>query len=233
MKKMLFFILFSLFVVAVYGQFHYTPPPMPMHDQFMMTPTYSNPVYRCKIYLSNGEIVEGESSVFKDVDGGFYLKIKKQKYEPFDTDSVFVNQCHGMPKGDHWLFETVSGKLSVYNKYPTNVLNSNSYITKRKGQYTPYDKSKFILEIEDNSEALAMYQKINKTQTTAQILTWGGVGVVIISFLTLPPGGTDKDFSELPQSKLIIGGAVLSLVGYIVGRSSEYDYFDVIEKYNE
>lgn len=211
MKKLFLLLFLTIIVSQLLGQFSFTPPPPPpMHHNFY-TPSYDNPEYRCKIYLKDGTIIEGESGIYKRGDGEFYLKIKKQKYLPSETDSIYVNQCTGIPKFDHWLFETISGNLLVYNKYPINELNKNSFITKTKNEFTPFNKDNLRIEIEDHPEALAMYNNIRKKKTTSNILTWGGIGVIVISFATLPSGGTDKEFSELSQTKFMIGGCIMAL----------------------
>lgn len=184
MKKL--FLLLSLMIIVsqLLGQFSFTPPPppMPMHNNFFPSSYNNIQEYRCKIYLDDGKMVEGESAIYKNNDGEFYLKIKKEKYYPSETDSIFVNQCIGIPKLDYWLFETISGNLFVYNKYPVNELNKNSFITKTKNEFIPFNKDNLLIEIEDHPEALSMYNNIRKRKTTSNILTWGGVGVIIISF---------------------------------------------------
>jgi len=236
MKKLFLLLLFTIIVSQLLGQFSFTPPPPPVmsmnQDLYMLKHNY-NPEYRCEIYLKDGTMVEGESGIYKKADGTFYLKIKKEKFLPSETDSIFVNQCTGIPKLDHWLFETISGKLFVYNKYPINELNKNSFISKNKNEIIPFNKDNLRMEIEDHPEALTLYNKIHKRKTTSNILSWGGAGIILMSFLTLPAGGTDKELSDLPQMKFMIGGGIMAFVGMIVRISSDDTYFDVVEKYNE
>ena len=235
MKKLFLLLLLTIIVSQLLGQMSFTPPPppMPMHDNFFPSAYNNIQEYRCKIYLKDGTMVEGESGIYKKNDGEFYLKIKKEKYTPSETDSIFVNQCTGIPKFDYWMFETISGDLFVYNKYPVNELNKNSFITKTKNEFIPFNKDNLLIEIEDRPEALTLYNKIRKRKTTSNILSWGGVGVIIVSFLTLPAGGTDEEISDLPQIKFMIGGGIMAFAGMIVRISSDETYFDVVEKYNE
>ena len=241
MKKKFLLLLGFFIIVNCFGQFSMTPPPtmpkniptIPMHDNFFPTSYNNVQEYRCEIYLEDGDMIEGESAIFKNNDGEFYLKIKKEKYYPSETDSIFVNQCIGLPKLDYWLFETVSGNLLIYNKYPVNELNKNSFIAKQKKELIPFNKESLRIEIEDNQEALNMYNDIRKRKMTSNSLSWGGVGIILFSFLTLPAGGTEEEFSDLPQMKFMIGGGILAFAGMIVRISSDVTYFDVVEKYNE
>lgn len=234
MKKW-FFLFFTIIVSQLLGQFSFTPPTppiMPMNQNYNLHSNY-NPVYHCKIYLNDSTIVEGESKIHSNFDGDYYLKIKKQKYFSSETDSVFINQSTGIPKKNYWLFKTISGQLSVYNKYPKEELNKNSFISKIKNEYTPFNKANLLNEIKDHPEALSMYNKIRTNVKVSHILTWGGLGTLLISYANLPPEGTDKEFSELSQFKFILGGSFMLLAGLIGHISSDDTYFDVIEKYNE
>lgn len=234
MKKMLV-LLFSLIVVNVFGEFHFTPPPppMPMNQFNYNAIPYHDPVYRCEVFLTDGTMIEGKSSLYKDIEGEFHLKIDKEIYTPANTDSIHVNQCLGIPKEDYWLFKTVSGKLSIFNKYPENNLDKNAFISKTEDILIPYSKTSLFTQIRDNPDALSMYNKINSTNKAGNVLAWGGLGVIVVSFLSLPHGGTDKDFSELPQFRYMIGGGILSFIGYIVKQTNKNTYFDVVKKYNK
>ncbi|MDP8204206.1 MAG: hypothetical protein P9L95_06715 [Candidatus Tenebribacter mawsonii] len=234
MKK-LFLLLFTILASQLLGQISFTPPAppvMPM-NQNLYIPSNYNPEYRCEIYLKDGTMVDGESGIYKKAGGKFYLKIKKEKFIPCETDSIYVNQCTGIPKDDYWLFKTISGKLSVYNKYPKEELNKNSFVTKIKNEYTPYNKTNLLHEIKDHPEALSMYKKINTNVMVSHLLTWGGAGILLISYANLPPEGTDKEFSKLPQFKFILGGSFMFLAGLIGHISSDDTYYDVVKKYNE
>jgi hypothetical protein len=243
MKKWLLFLFSSVVIFNCFGQISMIPPPkipthipqpdFPMYDHMMFFP--SEPVlYDCNLYLSDSTTVVGESGIYKNNDGIYYINIEKQKYMPGDTDSVYVNKFWGLPKGDHWLFKTASGNVNIYCKYPTISLNKNSFLSKIEDQFIPFSSANLKLEIEDNPEALSMYNSVTNYNLMGGVMTFGGLGVVLISFLSLPKDGVgEKDLSDFPQTNFMIGGAISVAVGSIIIMSKKITYNDVVKIYNE
>ena len=188
-------------------------------------------IYTFRVYLKDGKVLEGKSCLHYDM-GNAYIKINDQKIIPSETDSIVANFRAGIPEKKCWLFKIKEGKISAYSKKPDIETTKFDFIKKSDTEYKKFSVANIKDFVKDDPIAFSEIKKYETGRLTTYSMIAVGGAMLLGGFMSLPSNGTDKSFSELPQSKIMIGGLIVAVASWIPHLATKDKKVIAIKLYN-
>lgn len=151
----------------------------------------------------------------------------------FGNDDFGWTQVHLV--AGNLCYAQISGDLSLFQALDQKIQSEKYYAQAFKSDTSLYNEETVRNYLSNDPTTAPMLESSNTNSTVKNVLTWGGLGLAGLGFLTSFSTSTDFDGtqkSEFKPSPLLVVGGVASTIGGLMSASVKNSFDDAVSIFN-